>query len=98
VEKQCQSARFIPPLFPSSLAHRTFPHHGNPDHLRHHCVSALAQTGRYFLLDPYEIVWMIACDLIVFGCLAKAFLWPLRGKKKDIVESGKRRQNCKASY
>ena len=61
-------------------------------------LSALTQTGRYFLLDPYEIVWMIASDLIVFGFLAKAFLWPLRGKKKDIVERGKGRRNSKASH
>ena len=61
-------------------------------------LSSLLQTGRYFLLDPLEVFWMIACDLLVLALLAKAFLWPRGGQKKDIVESPKRRRNSKASH
>ncbi len=60
-------------------------------------LSSLLQTGRYFLLDPLEVFWMIACDLLVLALLAKAFLWPRGGQKKDIVESVRRRRNSKAS-
>jgi hypothetical protein len=61
-------------------------------------LSALTQTGRYFILDPFEIIWMIACDLLVLGLLLQAFLWPLRGQKKQLVHRAKRRRNSKASY
>ena len=60
-------------------------------------LSALTQTGRYFLLDPYEITFMIACDFLTLALLAKAFLWPRDGQKKDLVHSPGRRRNSRAS-